>query len=134
MEQKDKWQKRVYRRRIKDFISKDEWHKLRIACLKRDRYSCQRCEKKDSRGRGLSAHHIVPRESGGSNDLSNLLTLCHKCHDFVEINKLFTVTDIIGSYEDSPVEKKPIKTSLSDEKYSFKRPQWHRWVYGAGRH
>jgi len=28
----------------------------------------------------LEAHHIVALKSGGSNELSNLITLCHPCH------------------------------------------------------
>lgn len=37
---------------------------------------CQRCGSTKS----LEAHHIVALHSGGSNELSNLTTLCHDCH------------------------------------------------------
>ena len=33
---------------------------------------CEACGARDE----LSVHHIVPREDGGSNDASNLITLC----------------------------------------------------------
>jgi 5-methylcytosine-specific restriction endonuclease McrA len=46
---------------------------LRIACLMRDGYHCQQCGKQKVR---LEAHHIVYREHGGKDTLSNLLTLC----------------------------------------------------------
>jgi len=50
---------------------------LRIACLMRDGYTCQHCAKRHVR---LQAHHIVFRQHGGKDTLSNLLTLCEQCH------------------------------------------------------
>jgi RRXRR protein/HNH endonuclease len=50
---------------------------LRIACLMRDGYTCQHCERRDVR---LEAHHIVFRSNGGKDTLENLLTLCDQCH------------------------------------------------------
>ncbi len=126
------WQKRVYRRRIKDFKTKDEWHKLRIACLERDHYTCQRCEMRNKQGRGLSAHHMMPRSEEGADDIENLITLCHPCHDYVEILGLKTKTDIIGSYESAPVEMPKVKKDMK-HKESFERPDWHRYVYGGAR-
>jgi 5-methylcytosine-specific restriction endonuclease McrA len=32
------------------------------------------------RSRELHVHHIVPRSEGGTDALSNLVTLCHVCH------------------------------------------------------
>ena len=50
---------------------------LRIATLMRDNYICQECSKKDCT---LEAHHIIPRRLKGSDIISNLITLCDKCH------------------------------------------------------
>lgn len=36
----------------------------------------------------LSAHHIVSRKNGGSNDSKNLITLCKHCHDIAENKEL----------------------------------------------
>ena len=44
--------------------------------LKRDEYRCTVC----GATRSLEVHHIVPRADGGSNDPSNLVTLCADCH------------------------------------------------------
>jgi len=48
------------------------------AILKRDRFRCQvpgcNCR------RNLHIHHIIPRSHGGSDDPSNLIVLCEKCH------------------------------------------------------
>jgi hypothetical protein len=48
--------------------------------LKRDNNTCQRCGKKKQR-RFLEVHHIIPRSKGGTDDPTNLITLCHHCHD-----------------------------------------------------
>ncbi len=58
---------------------------LRIACLMRDGYQCQQCGKKGVR---LEAHHLIYREHGGKDTLSNLLTLCEACHRKVHEGKL----------------------------------------------
>ena len=50
---------------------------LRLACLMRDGYMCQQCGKHGVR---LQAHHIIHREHGGKDTLTNLLTLCEGCH------------------------------------------------------
>lgn len=49
---------------------------LRIATILRDG-CCMECGKTNTR---FEVHHITPRKSGGSNTLSNLITLCHYCH------------------------------------------------------
>ena len=48
--------------------------------LTRDGYTCQSCQG-NRRDRRLEVHHLVFRSQGGSDDESNLLTLCKTCHD-----------------------------------------------------
>ena len=48
--------------------------------LTRDAYTCQQCQGK-SRDRRLEVHHLVFRSEQGSDEESNLLTLCKTCHD-----------------------------------------------------
>ncbi len=48
--------------------------------LTRDTYTCQQCQGK-SRDRRLEVHHLVFRSEQGSDEESNLLTLCKTCHD-----------------------------------------------------
>ena len=57
----------------------------REAVLNRDGYKCQRCGKKNCR---LEVHHIIYRSKGGSDDESNLITLCKECHDNVHKGNL----------------------------------------------
>lgn len=63
-----------------------DWGERRRAVYRRDDYTCQRCGAQSgphASGDGvpLHAHHVVPLSEGGSNQLSNLLTLCERCHD-----------------------------------------------------
>lgn len=67
---------------------------LRTACLMRDGYECQHCNKRETR---LEAHHLVFREHGGKDTLSNLLTLCESCHHRLHQGKItLSVTGVSG--------------------------------------
>jgi len=48
--------------------------------LTRDNYTCQQCGGKSKETR-LEVHHVVFRSQNGSDEESNLLTLCKDCHD-----------------------------------------------------
>ena len=48
--------------------------------LARDSYICQSCKGK-SKDSKLEVHHIVFRSEQGSDEESNLITLCKTCHD-----------------------------------------------------
>ncbi len=49
---------------------------VREYVLDRDRHSCQSCGISET----LTIDHIIPLNLGGSNDLSNLQTLCQSCN------------------------------------------------------
>lgn len=55
--------------------------------LNRDNYTCQYCKgrHKDSK---LEVHHIIPRSQNGSDEESNLITLCHTCHKDLHSGKI----------------------------------------------
>lgn len=55
-----------------------DWDLLRQRVLSRDNYECQESDGYCSGP--LQIHHIIPLSKGGSNDLSNLKTLCHYHH------------------------------------------------------
>lgn len=59
---------------------RDEWNqlrgRLRPIVFRRDGYRCLECGRTDD----LSVDHIAPLSLGGSNDLSNLQTLCRPCN------------------------------------------------------
>src|SRR3990172_985267 len=117
------WHGKVYKRKRIDMPYTDEWHKLRTACFKRDKYTCQRCEVHNTQGRGLNAHHLIPRSEDGADEIYNLITLCEDCHNYVEVNNLRTKVDIIGSYAtpDYVAVKEKVENK-TDEGYHFTRP------------
>ena len=67
------------------------WRAQRRAARKRDNYTCQRCGKTTKEAkRSLDVHHIIPFNQFESyetaNQLENLVTLCHSCHQYTEWN------------------------------------------------
>lgn len=69
---------------------------IRKATILRDNCKCMECGKSNCK---LEVHHIKPRRLNGSNTLSNLITLCEKCHGKTEgkeelfMNKYFSMID-----------------------------------------
>jgi N6-L-threonylcarbamoyladenine synthase len=57
-------------------LSEYEGNNWRQKVLWRDSYKCQHCSSSDR----LQAHHIQGRSKGGTNRVSNGITLCEKCH------------------------------------------------------
>ena len=55
--------------------------------LNRDNYICQYCKGKHKDSK-LEVHHIVYRSQGGSDEESNLITLCHTCHKDLHSGKI----------------------------------------------
>ena len=60
----------------------DEWKEWRKNIFARDKYTCQYCKGK-TKDSQLNVHHIIERSNGGSDNESNLITLCKTCHDKV---------------------------------------------------
>lgn len=63
------------------------WDRLRQQVLRRDNWLCQGCLR-DGRITGLgikprdhAVDHVIPKAHGGTDDLSNLQSLCNPCHD-----------------------------------------------------
>ena len=52
----------------------------RFAILTRDNHRCQICGAKASDNAELHVDHITARSKGGTNDRSNLWTLCYECN------------------------------------------------------
>lgn len=80
------------RPRIKhrEYYRGSNWHIQRAKTLERDGYRCQVCNKKIGiKQRDYGIHHITPFRDFGddyvnANRLSNLITLCRRCHAQVE--------------------------------------------------
>lgn len=63
----------------------DEYKKVRSEALKRDKYKCQMPGCK-YRGKKFEVHHIKKYSTtpGSRYSLSNLITLCKKCHHSIK--------------------------------------------------
>ncbi len=60
-------------------INDTHWKYLRKQIYKRDGWTCQICGK-HCRGVEIQCHHILPAALGGTDNKSNLETLCNKHH------------------------------------------------------
>lgn len=119
----DDWHETVYKEAVTDDASND-WKRTRWLCISRDHRKCRRCGAK----KHLTVHHIIPREEGGGNNLENLITLCPKCHDLVEIEGYRTISEICCNDD--------IKQPVSDIEFPDDTDlllDWHSWVYGGSK-
>lgn len=71
----------------------DDWNDIRKSVYVRDNYTCQKCGTKcigrksmnSSNGhKVIQCHHIDPYKNSKSNAMSNLVTLCARCHRITE--------------------------------------------------
>jgi ATP-dependent DNA helicase RecQ len=60
-------------------IATDPWRETRLQVLKRDNYRCVSCST-PVKSADADVHHLLPRSMGGTDELSNLVTLCDGCH------------------------------------------------------
>ncbi len=56
-----------------------DWRRIRESIRRRDKFRCVECERPCDRGEA-DIHHLLPRTAGGSDEPSNLVTLCDGCH------------------------------------------------------
>ena len=80
-----------------------DWDSRRRQVYKRDGYRCQNCGTKDGpkESKELHAHHIVPKAKGGTDNFSNLQTLCKPCHDAIHHKQKMAPT-ADGNPDDGP--------------------------------
>ena len=56
------------------------WDKLRLRILARDCHLCQPCKAAHRLTAGRIVDHKTPKAEGGTDDPSNLQTICQACH------------------------------------------------------
>lgn len=59
----------------------NDWDKLRIRILTRDKYLCQECLRSGRPEVASQVDHIVPKSQQGTDDPGNLEAICRPCHD-----------------------------------------------------
>lgn len=83
---------------------------------KRDGCKCCKC----GGVRKLEIHHLIPKSAGGSNDETNLVTLCRKCHKQVERS---TGPSSHPRYLTKPLTKKTTFPAKINSNLSFRIPE-----------
>lgn len=58
------------------------YRNFKMAVKVRDDFTCQLC--KDKNKKPIDVHHIIPRRNGGTDRVSNGITLCDECHDSIK--------------------------------------------------
>ena len=62
----------------KEYIKSAAWHQKRLARLKKDKYTCQKCGDTES----LEVHHLTYAHLGDE-PMEDLICLCRACHQKV---------------------------------------------------
>jgi ATP-dependent DNA helicase RecQ len=60
-------------------VVEEKWHRTRESILRRDEFRCVECGQ-SCHADEADIHHLLPRSAGGSDEPSNLITLCDGCH------------------------------------------------------
>lgn len=94
-----------------------EWKRIKQEVRRRDQYRCQACRwtEIDHAGIDLHVHHIKPVADGGTNDMSNLVTLCNRCH-----NRVHDSGPVDGEFPVSAVPDRPSYFLDSRNQYELK--------------
>ncbi len=77
---------------FKKFYKSKQWRDMRLQALQRDKFECQRCNGSFGSNdevkltTATEVHHIKPIKEFPELclALSNLVSLCHRCHDIIE--------------------------------------------------
>ena len=85
---------------------------LRIATLMRDGYQCTQCKKqrttssyREAKKVRIDAHHVIWKEHGGKDTISNLITLCKPCHRKVHAGKLTLSSEGVSGFKDQIAQR-----------------------------
>lgn len=62
----------------REYIESASWSEIRLRRIKLDRFTCQMC----GTAKNLVVHHIT-YDRLGHEDINDLITLCHDCHEKV---------------------------------------------------
>lgn len=97
-----------------------DWEDRRRRVYQRDEYQCQRC---GARGGPygdleLHCHHIVPISEGGSHALTNLTTLCWRCHDAVHDHHIPRMSDVDSRATGDPQPLRTLTKQLNPDDYT----------------
>ena len=114
--------KRAYQsnnNRRSKYRTNELWHTTRERVIKRDKGQCKGCGRQTTKAQ---VHHIKPRRQGGSNRLSNLVTLCGGCHMTISPVPAFALRRAFGIRKsDIPEARRRIHSRISQFQQRQKR-------------
>lgn len=61
----------------KTIIHKDKWWAIKQEVYKKYGHKCSKCGSCNN----IDVHHKIPLSKGGTNNIQNLIPLCHECHE-----------------------------------------------------
>lgn len=94
------------------YRTNEAWHSTRERVIKRDKGQCQGCGRQTTKAQ---VHHIKPRRQGGSNRLSNLVTLCGRCHMTISPVPAFALRRAFGiKQSDIPAARRRIHSRIAE--------------------
>jgi len=91
-ERKDPWS---HRKKSSGYISGT----IKYEVLKRAKFRCELCGI-SANEKGLEVDHIIPRNKGGSDDMSNLQSLCYSCNSMKRDKDDTDFRGMLDSYND----------------------------------
>lgn len=107
-----------------------DWDSRRRRVYQRDGYTCQHCGVRGGpHGEvELHCHHKIPISEGGSHRLSNLVTLCWRCHDAVHDHHIPRMSDVRSSDKPDPRIFDDLQSELDPADYTPEsRPYVRYW-------
>lgn len=109
MQDKRYYQSNINRRT--KYRANEPWHTIRERIIKRDKGQCKGCGRQTKKAQ---VHHIKPRSQGGSNRLSNLVTLCGRCHMTISPVPAFALRRAFGiKKSDIPEARRRIHSRIA---------------------
>jgi 5-methylcytosine-specific restriction endonuclease McrA len=99
-------------------------HHVRLSkenIFKRDKYCCQYC---GTSKQPLTIDHVVPKNKGGKDTWSNLVTACQRCNN-LKGNK--NLEDLNMQLRSNP--KKPNRLRVLQSKMDINRTEWKTYLF-----
>jgi len=93
------------------YRTRETWDTIRKLVIKRDKGYCKGCGIQTTK---VQVHHIKPRRQGGSNRLSNLVSLCGRCHMTISPVPAFALRRAFGIRKsDIPAARRRIHSRIA---------------------